>query len=264
MYARTNRPLAGAAIVLASALALAACGSSSNSSDSSTAANTGGAYGSASTKAATTTTTAAPAAGGASTVEALRGRRRLARVRPDDAHGEGRRGHARHGQPGQLGCPARDRGRGQRGGQGRGDRAARRLLEGHRDAEARDVSRSTARFPATRRRGWKGRSPSRDRRARTCRGVASPSWRTRIPAARCAAWIPTISGITWIACTGRPGRCAAIVTRRRTSCRTPTPAVLARPRFLRGSDDLGYLLRALRNTQVSRARAATGGRRRRS
>ena len=32
-------------------------------------------------------------------------------------------------------------------------------------------------------------------------------------------------------------------------------AVLARPRFLRGSDDLGYLLRALRNTQVSRARA---------
>lgn len=31
--------------------------------------------------------------------------------------------------------------------------------------------------------------------------------------------------------------------------------VLARPRWLRGSDDLGYLLRALRNTQVSRARA---------
>ena len=70
MYARTHRPLAGAAIVLASALALAACGSSSSSSDSSTAANTGGAYGSAGTKAATTTsTTAAPAAGGASTVK---------------------------------------------------------------------------------------------------------------------------------------------------------------------------------------------------
>ena len=31
--------------------------------------------------------------------------------------------------------------------------------------------------------------------------------------------------------------------------------VLARPRWLRGDDDLGYLLRALRNTQVSRARA---------
>jgi uncharacterized cupredoxin-like copper-binding protein len=68
MYARTHRPLAGAAIVLASALALAACGSSSSSSDSSTA-NAGGAYGSASTKAATTTAAAAPAAGGASTVK---------------------------------------------------------------------------------------------------------------------------------------------------------------------------------------------------
>ena len=31
--------------------------------------------------------------------------------------------------------------------------------------------------------------------------------------------------------------------------------VLAKPRWLRGDDDLGYLLRALRNTQVSRARA---------
>jgi RNA polymerase sigma-70 factor (ECF subfamily) len=31
--------------------------------------------------------------------------------------------------------------------------------------------------------------------------------------------------------------------------------VLARPRWLRGGDDLGYLLRALRNTQISRARA---------
>ena len=40
--------------------------------------------------------------------------------------------------------------------------------------------------------------------------------------------------------------------------------VLARPRFLRGEDDLGYLLRALRNTYVSHRRAAdrrpkTGG-----
>ena len=70
MYARTHRPLAGAAIVLASALALAACGSSSSSSDSSTAANAGGAYGAAGTKATTTTSTAAaPAAGGASTVK---------------------------------------------------------------------------------------------------------------------------------------------------------------------------------------------------
>lgn len=32
--------------------------------------------------------------------------------------------------------------------------------------------------------------------------------------------------------------------------------VLARPRFLRGEDELGYLLRALRNTLVSRRRAA--------
>jgi RNA polymerase sigma-70 factor (ECF subfamily) len=32
--------------------------------------------------------------------------------------------------------------------------------------------------------------------------------------------------------------------------------VLARPRFLRGDDDLGYLLRVLRNTYVSRLRAA--------
>ena len=32
--------------------------------------------------------------------------------------------------------------------------------------------------------------------------------------------------------------------------------VLARPRFLRGEDDLGYLLRVLRNTHVSRLRAA--------
>ena len=31
--------------------------------------------------------------------------------------------------------------------------------------------------------------------------------------------------------------------------------VLSRPRWLRGDDDLGYLLRALRNTYVSRARA---------
>jgi RNA polymerase sigma-70 factor, ECF subfamily len=33
--------------------------------------------------------------------------------------------------------------------------------------------------------------------------------------------------------------------------------VLARPRFLRGEDELGYLLRALRNTLVSRRRAAS-------
>src|SRR3954451_17841549 len=32
--------------------------------------------------------------------------------------------------------------------------------------------------------------------------------------------------------------------------------VLSRPRFLRGDDDLGYLLRVLRNTYVSRLRAA--------
>jgi RNA polymerase sigma-70 factor, ECF subfamily len=32
--------------------------------------------------------------------------------------------------------------------------------------------------------------------------------------------------------------------------------VLARPRFLRGDDDLGYLLRVLRNTYVSRLRTA--------
>ena len=32
--------------------------------------------------------------------------------------------------------------------------------------------------------------------------------------------------------------------------------VLARPRLLRGSDDLGYLLRALRHTYISRLRAA--------
>jgi RNA polymerase sigma-70 factor, ECF subfamily len=32
--------------------------------------------------------------------------------------------------------------------------------------------------------------------------------------------------------------------------------VLARPRWLRGEDDLGYLLRVLRNTHVSRLRAA--------
>ena len=32
--------------------------------------------------------------------------------------------------------------------------------------------------------------------------------------------------------------------------------VLARPRFLRGEDDLGYLLSVLRNTHVSRLRAA--------
>jgi RNA polymerase sigma-70 factor, ECF subfamily len=30
--------------------------------------------------------------------------------------------------------------------------------------------------------------------------------------------------------------------------------VLARPRFLRGSDDLGYLLRAMRNTHIARLR----------
>jgi len=33
--------------------------------------------------------------------------------------------------------------------------------------------------------------------------------------------------------------------------------VLARPRLLRGEDELGYLLRALRNTRVSRYRAAS-------
>jgi RNA polymerase sigma-70 factor, ECF subfamily len=33
--------------------------------------------------------------------------------------------------------------------------------------------------------------------------------------------------------------------------------VLARPRFLRGEEELGYLLRALRNTLVSRRRAAS-------
>ena len=71
MYARTHRPLAGAAIVLASALVLAACGSSSSGdSSTSSSAGSGGAYGSATTKAATTTAAAAaPAAGGASTVK---------------------------------------------------------------------------------------------------------------------------------------------------------------------------------------------------
>src|SRR3954452_24498690 len=34
--------------------------------------------------------------------------------------------------------------------------------------------------------------------------------------------------------------------------------VLARPRWLRGEDDLGYLLSVLRNTHVSRLRAAGG------
>jgi len=70
MYACTHRPIIGAAIVLASALALAACGSSSDNSSSSSSAGSGGAYGSASTKASTTTSAAAaPAAGGASTVK---------------------------------------------------------------------------------------------------------------------------------------------------------------------------------------------------
>src|SRR4051812_19078463 len=32
--------------------------------------------------------------------------------------------------------------------------------------------------------------------------------------------------------------------------------VLARPRWMRGEDDLGYLLRVLRNTHISRLRAA--------
>src|SRR4051812_31104947 len=32
--------------------------------------------------------------------------------------------------------------------------------------------------------------------------------------------------------------------------------VLARPRWLRNNDDLGYLLRALRNTHIARARSA--------
>ncbi len=38
--------------------------------------------------------------------------------------------------------------------------------------------------------------------------------------------------------------------------------VLSRPRFIRHDDDLGYLLRALRNTHISRLRRAGGALRR--
>ena len=42
----------------------------------------------------------------------------------------------------------------------------------------------------------------------------------------------------------------------RTSSRTPTSKVLAKPRFLRNDDDLGYLMRVLRNTFYSQRRTA--------
>ena len=62
--------------------------------------------------------------------------------------------------------------------------------------------------------------------------------------------------ITWIACTARRGRCAGRARTPRTSCRTRSTRVLARPRIVRGDDDLGYLLRVLRNTFISTRRTA--------
>jgi RNA polymerase sigma factor (sigma-70 family) len=59
--------------------------------------------------------------------------------------------------------------------------------------------------------------------------------------------------ITSTGFTGRPGRSADPARKRRTSFRRRT-RVLARPRLLRHEDDLGYLLRALRNTFLNQKR----------
>ena len=61
---------------------------------------------------------------------------------------------------------------------------------------------------------------------------------------------------TSIGSTGRRGRCAARARRPRTSSRRRSPRVLRKPRILRSEDDLGYLLRVLRNTFISTRRAA--------
>ena len=68
--------------------------------------------------------------------------------------------------------------------------------------------------------------------------------------------IPSIWATTWTGCIAQPGVYAAHARMPRTLFRKPTPRVLRRPRLLRSEDDLGYLLKVLRNTYFSAHRTA--------
>ena len=72
-----------------------------------------------------------------------------------------------------------------------------------------------------------------------------------------ACSIRRISAGTSTACSGRHGRSAVIPTTPRTWCQETYARVLARPRLLRRGDEIGYLLKVLRNLHVSRHRAAS-------
>ena len=140
MYARTHRPLAGAATRPGRQRSRSPPAAvRDSSSDSSTAGHRWRLRLGASTKAATTTTTAAPAAGGASTVKLSADADGALAFDTTTLTAKAGKVTLDMANPGELGHPARDRGRGQRGRQGRPDRAAGRLVEGHRHAEARDV-----------------------------------------------------------------------------------------------------------------------------
>ena len=69
-----------------------------------------------------------------------------------------------------------------------------------------------------------------------------------------ATSIRSVRATTSTGSTGRPGRSAARARTPRTSCRRPTRACSPGPRLLRNEDDLGYLLRALRNTFLNQKR----------
>ena len=57
--------------------------------------------------------------------------------------------------------------------------------------------------------------------------------------------------ITSTSSSAPPGRCADRATTPRTSCRRRSLNVLKRPRLLRDDNEIGYLMRALRNTHAS-------------
>ena len=62
------------------------------------------------------------------------------------------------------------------------------------------------------------------------------------------------SAITSIGSTGQPGPSRGRARTQRTLVQDTYTRVLARPRFLRREDDLGYLLRVLRNTFLNTKR----------
>ena len=70
---------------------------------------------------------------------------------------------------------------------------------------------------------------------------------------------PPDSETTSTGSTGPPGRSRARARMPRTSSRRRTRACSRRPRLLRNEDDLGYLLRALRNTFLNQKRPRAAG-----